>query len=208
MKNCGICNDDSVMIGHECPKPTIAELIRAKVVELDEWKHTIVEYFVDDDGNDISGYGFMAFKLSVFDSRDLNRIELDIYQDWDTEAIYIVREEYWDSMTDLTDFHIYDTRNGELYPVSDKVDEVLRDIDQECCFMDRFEGIDIIAREPTYIDEGSSDGVKYYAENHALIVIRELMSNDEDLPKHYNGGKCSDDDAFEFAHNHYSISLK
>lgn len=46
---------------------------------------------------------------------------------------------------------------------------------------------------------------KTYNRADALKVIREAMSVDDELPEYYNSDKCSDDDVFEYAFNHYGI---
>tara|TARA_R100000278_G_scaffold2675_1_gene5184 strand:- start:249 stop:713 length:465 start_codon:yes stop_codon:yes gene_type:complete len=62
-----------------------------------------------------------------------------------------------------------------------------------------------------YVDEGADDTTglfTVYTEKDALKLIRDLMSEDEHLPEYYKKGDCSDDDAFEYASNHYSIYRK
>jgi hypothetical protein len=61
-----------------------------------------------------------------------------------------------------------------------------------------------------WIDEGSSNGTTYYEnKNDVLAHIRSILKEDKDMMDargYANINKVSEDDLFEIAHYHYSIS--
>ena len=61
-----------------------------------------------------------------------------------------------------------------------------------------------------WIDEGAENGTTYYEnKNDVLTHIRSILKEDEDMMEargYSNINEVSEDDLFEIAHYHYSIS--
>jgi hypothetical protein len=60
----------------------------------------------------------------------------------------------------------------------------------------------------TYIDEGHTDGIKEYTEREALITIKKILSEDDDLLNGRVIESLSNHDLLSIGTNFYSIHLK